>query len=111
MICGLLSWLCLGGSLGASWGLKANAKRSFGNSGCQLEPVLSPKEPPGHPQMFQNEPKRHPKAPSRASLNAKPRCIKNVGFPSVKSRFLRVGELAWELKIDAERLQDKENDD
>ena len=28
-----------------------------------------------------------------------------------KSRFFRVGGSAWELKIDTERLQDKENND
>ena len=28
-----------------------------------------------------------------------------------KSRFLRVGGSAWELKIDTERFQDKENND
>ena len=32
-------------------------------------------------------------------------------FPDVKCCFLRVGGPAWELKIDAERLQDKENND
>ena len=56
----LLSWLRFGGSLGATWGLKGVEKRSFGNSGCQLEPVLAPKEPPAPPE---NAPKRAQEAP------------------------------------------------
>ena len=51
------SWLLFGGSLGAPWGLKGVEKRSFGNSGCQLETVLAPKELPGPTNMSKTSPR------------------------------------------------------
>ena len=81
----LLSWLRFGGSWWASWGLKGAKIKSFGNSGCQLEPVLAPKEPPrGGGQIPQDEPKRPPKASSRAFLSSKSGFIKKCGFSVVK---------------------------
>ena len=107
----LLSWLRFGGSWWASWGLKGAKIKSFGNSGCQLEPVLAPKEPPrGGP----NPPKRAQEAPEstlKSIFKSQISIYQKCGFSVVKCNFLRVGGPAWELKIDAERLQETEKNE
>ena len=104
----MFSWLRFGGSWGPSWGLKGAKIKSFGNSGCPLEPVLAPKEPPrGGP----NPPKRAQEAPEstlKSIFKSKISIYQKCGFSVVKCSFLRVGGPAWELKIDAERLQEIE---
>ena len=104
----LLSWLRFGGSLGATWGLQGVEKRSFGNSGCQLEFVLAPKEPPGPPENAPKRAQEAPKSTLKSIVKCKTLLYQTCGFSSSKMKILRVGGPAWELKIDAERVQDKE---
>ena len=97
--------------LAKTWGFKGAKIKSFGNSGCELEPVLAPKElPRGGP----NPPKRAQEAPEstlKSIFKSKISIYQKCVFSAVKCCFLRVGGPAWELKIDAERLQETEKNE
>ena len=92
---------------GPRWGLKGAPKRSFENSGCHREPAKAPKEPPRSPQEHPKRAQESPKTLSRACFDRKPCFFENRAPAEVKSRFLRVGGSAWELKIDPKRLRKK----
>ena len=87
-----------------------NVLGSCENQSCNREAAKAPKEPPRDAKEHQKRAQEGIKAPSRTYLDPQPRFIKNVVFV-IKWRFLRVGGSAWELEIDTERLQDKENND
>ena len=87
----LLSWLRFGGSLGATWGLQGVEKRSFGNSGCQLEPVLAPKEPPGPPENAPKRAQEAPKSTFKSIVKCKTSLYQKCWFSSSKMKIFEGG--------------------
>ena len=76
--------------------------------GSQVAP-RGPQEPPRRPQEHQKGAKESHQTPERASSDPQPWFFENRAPAEAKSRFLRVGGTAWEVKIITKRVQDKKN--
>ena len=64
------AYCCLGFVLGVFGGSR-ELKKSFGNSGCQPEVVLAPKEPPGPPENAPTRAQEAPKSTFRSIFKCK----------------------------------------
>ena len=61
------------------------------------------------PKRAKKEPKRGPEHLQEHLYMENVGLYQNSKFPTHKSRFLRFGGSAWELKFDTKRAQDKKN--
>ena len=90
---------------------KKQANDAQGSSKSNLEALFgrcrAPKEPPRDPQELPKGAQESPQTLSKPTLDLN-RCFSiNVKISYGKSRFLRVGGSAWELKIDPRRFRKK----
>ena len=97
--------------LSAIFSGKKQANDAQGSSKSNLEALFgrcrAPKEPPRDPQELPKGAQESPQTLSKPSLDLNRCFFINVKISSGKSRFLRVGGSAWELKIDPKRLRQK----
>ena len=95
------------GSSGAKMGVQGCPNEKFGDVGV---PPGAPKSTKRTPKTPPGAPKRSPREPpnTRKSIIRSQTLIFRKSSPAAaKSRFLRVGGTAWEVKIDTRRVQDK----
>ena len=89
------------------FGSKKRANEAQGSSKTKLEAPFGrsrgPREPPRDPQEPPRGAQDSPKTYLKPSSDRKCRFFKNRAPAEVKLGFLRVGEPAWELKIDPKR--------
>jgi len=101
----------VGGPAGAKIGAQGSPNKKFAKFRVPPKARKSTKRASSSPQEHPKRAQESPKTPSSASLDPKPGFFEYRAPSEAKSRFLRVGGSAWELKIDTKRLEDKENND